>query len=374
MRNFSARRCVYICMSKDASSSPPELPNVELPNDIAALQAIILQQQATITQLAQTNAEYQQSIEQQAHRIAQLLRQHFGPRREHIDPSQLTLFSKNELDALAKEMSSEPTPHPLIPDAVLPEEDAKQSQKRRKAGHGRNRLPIHLPREQIVYELSGDALKCPCCGDTRCEFSRESSEQLEYIPPHFKVIEHIRVKYVCSSCEENIDIAPKPPQPIERGLPGPGLLAFVVLGKYGDHQPLYRLEDQTARYGFTIRRSTQCGWIASVADLAERLVQRMIERVLQSRVIHTDDTTVQMLAPLLAKTITARFWTYIGDQHNPYTVYDFTESRKRDGPAKFCKRSANSGGELGRFSFAFTAAEGVDGPRMLRMGGKPVVG
>jgi transposase len=322
-------------MSQDASSSPQELSNIELPNDIAALQAIILQQQATITQLAQTNAEYQRSIEQQGHRIAQLLRQQYGPRREYVDSSQFTLFSKEELEAFTKEMTSEPTPHPTIPDAVLSEEDAKTAKKRRKSGHGRRVLPEHLPREQRVHELRGDALKCPCCGEARCEFSREASEQLEYIPPQFKIIEHIRVKYVCPQCEENIDIAPKPPQPIERGLPGPGLLAYVVLGKYGDHAPLYRLEDQTARFGFTIRRSTLCGWIASAADLVERLVQRMTDRVLQSRIIHTDDTTVQLIEPLLGKTITARFWTYIGDRQHPYTVYDFTESRKRDGPAKF---------------------------------------
>jgi len=322
-------------MSKDASSSPPNQPNEKLPNDLAACHAIILQLQATNVQLVQTNGEYQQTIEQQGHRIAQLLQQHYGPRREHINPDQLTLFSKNELDAIVKEMDAKLEPHPTIPDAVLPEEDAKTAKKRRKSGHGRRVLPAHLPREQRVHELMGNDLKCPCCGEVRCEFSRESSEQLEYIPPKFKIIEHIRVKYVCKSCEENIEIAPKPPQPIDRGLPGPGLLAFVVLGKYGDHTPLYRLEDQTARFGFTIRRSTQCDWVAAAADIGERVLQRMTDRLLKSRIIHTDDTTVPMLSPLIGKTITARFWAYIGDQHNPYTVYDFTESRKRDGPAKF---------------------------------------
>jgi transposase len=353
-------------MSKDASSSPQEqsnheLANIELPNDIAALQAIILQQQATITQLAHTNAEYQQSIEHLGHRISQLLRQHFGPRREHINADQLTLFTQEELEALTREMSSEPTPHPTIPDAVLSEEDAKTAKKRRKSGHGRRVLPAHLSREQRVHELMGNDLKCPCCGETRCEFSRESSEQLEYIPPQFKIIEHIRVKYVCPQCEENIDIAPKPPQPIERGLPGPGLLAFVVLGKYGDHAPLYRLEDQTARFGFTIRRSTLCGWIASAADLVERLVQRMIDRVLQSRIIHTDDTTVQLIEPLLGKTITARFWTYIGDRQHPYTVYDFTDSRKRDGPATFLQgfRGYLQADAYGGYDGIFTNSNGT---------------
>jgi transposase len=359
-------------MSKDASSSP-----LQLPDDIAALQAIILkereqhvqvvaQQQATISQLVETNAEYQQSIEHLGHRIAQLLRQQYGPRREFINPAQLTLFTQDELEALTKEMSAKLTDHPTIPDAVLPEEDAKTAKKRRKSGHGRRVLPGHLPREQQLHELTGEALRCPCCGEMRCEFSRESSEQLEYIPPRFKIIEHIRVKYVCQACAKNndlanIDIAPKPPQPIERGLPGPGLMAYVVLGKYGDHQPLYRLEDQTARFGFTIRRSTLCGWVASAADLVERLVQCMIDRVLQSRIIHTDDTTVQLLEPLLGKTITARFWTYIGDREHPYTVYDFTDSRKRDGPATFLQgfRGYLQADAYGGYDGIFTGSNGT---------------
>lgn len=324
-------------MSTDATSSPQELPTVVLPNDLAACHAIILQQQATLHQFAQTNVAYQQTIEQQGHRIALLLRKQYGPRSESIDPSQLTLFSQDELAAMVQEIASPPEPHPTIPDAVLPEESAKSSKKSRKKGHGRRRLPTNLPREIKLHELTGDDLNCPCCGKVRCEFSRASSEQLEYIPPSFKVIEHVCVKYVCSSCKENIDIAAKPPQPIEKGLPGPGLLAYVVLGKFGDHLPLYRLEDQTARFGFTIRRSTQCEWIAAITTLVEPLYLLMSSLVLQSRIIHTDDTTVPMIVPLLGKTVTARFWAYIGDKTHPYTVYDFTDSRKRDGPAFFLK-------------------------------------
>lgn len=322
-------------MHPDASS-----PANQLPSSLAELQALLLQEreqfQATITQLVQTNAEYQQTIQQQGHRIAQLLRQQYGPRRESIHPDQLTLFSLAELEALEQELRVKLAEHPTIPDAVLPPADKAASQ-RRPAGHGRRVLPEHLPREQRVYELTGEALACPGCGEARGEFSRETSSQVEYIPPQFKIIEHIRVKYVCPHCTEHVCIAPKPPQPIDKGLPGPGLLAYVILGKYGDHQPLYRLEDQTARFGFTIRRSTQCDWTGFASDLAERLYERMKESVLQSHVIHTDDTTVQLLEPLLGKTLTARFWTYLGDRLHPYTVYDFTDSRKRDGPAQFLR-------------------------------------
>jgi hypothetical protein len=101
------------------------------------------------------------------------------------------------------------------------------------------------------------------------------------------------------------------------------------------HLPLYRQEDILARHGVVLRRSTLCGWIAAAADLAAPLYQRMCERLLQSHVIHTDDTSVKLLDPLLGHARTARFWAYVGDASQPYSVYDFTDSRERDGPAKF---------------------------------------
>jgi hypothetical protein len=119
--------------------------------------------------------------------------------------------------------------------------------------------------------------------------------------------------------------------------PGPGLLAHTVLSKYGDHAPLYRQEDVHARYGIILRRSTLCDWIAAAADLAEPLYRRMCELVLDSRIIWTDDTPVKLLDPVLGRARTARFWTYLGDARHPYTVYDFTDSRARDGPRSFLK-------------------------------------
>src|SRR5690606_24919345 len=128
---------------------------------------------------------------------------------------------------------------------------------------------------------------CPCCGELRQEIGVESSEQLEIIPARLKVIQHDRVKYACRARQEQGAIASKPPHPIEKGMPGPGLCARTTLSKFGDHQPSYRQEDIHARLGYTIRRSTLCDWQAALADLARPLVQRMKHLVLQSQVIHT---------------------------------------------------------------------------------------
>lgn len=327
-------------MSTDAPAS--------LPDDIEQLRGLLLCERAqsqqqrelhdqTVAQLSQTIQTQQRALEQQEQRIAQLLRWQYGPRQERIDPDQLLLFDQAELEQIAKELRESlaemASDLPSNPASYAQPESTDAGKKR--PVHGRRRLPEHLPREPKLYELSESERRCPCCGETRCEIGRETSEQLEYVPAKYKVIEHIRVKYACKACQENVAIAAKPPQPIEKGLPGPGLIAQTVLGKFGDHVPLYRQEDQAARHGITIRRSTLCDWLAAAADLALPLYARMITLILQSHNIHTDDTTVKLLVPLLGRAQIARFWAYLGDRQHPYTVYDFTESRSRDGPAKF---------------------------------------
>lgn len=309
-----------------------------LPDDPGELKALLLgerrqheqvvaQHSEVLTHFEQTVASQQRTIEKQQHEIAQLLRRLYGPRQERIDPDQLTLFDADELRELLAEGESAQT----SPD----QEEPPAPRRRRRNGHGRRLLPEHLPREQVFHELSDEERLCPGCGELRQEIGRETSEQLEYVPASFKVLEHVRVKYACRACQEQVAVAAKPPQPIEKGLPGPGLLAQTVLSKYGDHMPLYRQEDVCARHGILLRRSTLCDWTAAAADLAWPLYERMCELLRCSQVIHTDDTSVPLLDPLLGHARQARFWAYIGDRDHPYSVYEFTESRKRDGPAKF---------------------------------------
>ncbi|MGH7004188.1 MAG: IS66 family transposase, partial [Alphaproteobacteria bacterium] len=246
-------------------------------------------------------------------------------------PDQLMLFTPDDLRAMADEKISADQEH-----QVNSEEDASSSRSRkRQPGHGRRPLPASLPREEVRHDLSPEERRCPGCGEVRGEIGRETSAQLELVPASYKVLVHVRVKYACRQCQEHVAIAAKPAQPIDKGLPGPGLMAHTVLAKYGDHKPLYRQEDEAARHGLVLRRSTLCDWVAAAADLVEPLYQRMGQLVLLSKVVHTDDTSVKLLDPSLRQARTARFWAYIGDAQHPYTVYDFTTSRERDGPAKF---------------------------------------
>ncbi len=204
--------------------------------------------------------------------------------------------------------------------------------------HGRSPLPEHLERIEIEHNLADKA--CPACGCERCRIGAKVSEQLEYFPASFKVLKHIRHKYACAKCDgeghnPNITSAAKPAQPIDKGLPGPSLLAYVVTSKLGDHLPLYRLENIFKRQQVSIARSTMCAWMRCAGEVVRPLIELMIERIRASQVLHTDDTTVPIQSPGAKQCRKGRIWCYLGDEANPYTVYDYTPNRSRDGPAKW---------------------------------------
>jgi transposase len=295
-------------MSKDASS---------LPDDMALCHQLIVEQSSTLQ-------AQQREIEQLKHYIELLLRARYGPRSEKVDPQQLALFDAQSQPEAA------PEPEPNTSLGVIVREH-------RRGGGGRGPLPENLSRERVEHDLTEHEKACPECGQTRERIGSETSEQLEYVPAVLKVIEHVRYKYACRRCQEHVAIAPAPSKPIEKGLPGPGLLAQLVVSKYSEHLPLYRLEDILARQGMQISRGTLCRWARCVADVAMPLYELMVTRVRASQVIHTDDTPMPVLDASLPHTRTARLWVYCGDAQNPYTVYDYTTSRKRDGPAEFLR-------------------------------------
>ena len=116
---------------------------------------------------------------------------------------------------------------------------------------------------------------------------------------------------------------------------GAGLLAGVTVSKFAEHSTLYRVEDISTRYGLHLPRSTLCDWIRYVADLLKPLYELQKELVQQGGVIWIDDTYVTFLGGGEPGSHQGRFWVHIGPNAFPYDVYDFTENRKRDGPAQF---------------------------------------
>jgi len=186
------------------------------------------------------------------------------------------------------------------------------------------------------HDLSDEEKVCSCCGLAMECIGEDVTRELEFEPAKLEAHIHVRPKYACRRCKEGVSAAPLPPRPIPGGIAGPGLITEVVVGKIGDHLPLYRLEDILTRYGVYLSRSTLCDWMKAVAYLFRPLYELQRERVLQSAVMWTDDTHVTVLGGM-GGSFKGYFWTYIGDKQNPYSVYDFTTSRSRDGPASFLK-------------------------------------
>lgn len=271
------------------------------------------------------------------HQLQYLLRRLFGRSAEKIDPKQMLLFESilNRLAPEAPEAQTTPTTSAV---------EASPSPRPSTNGHGRRCLPSNLPREKVIHDLPEEQKPCPCCRTMRHVIGRETSEQLDYVPAKLTVIEHVRLKYACRTCEANatptgpqIVAAEKPLSPIEKGLAAPGLLSYVMVSKYSDHLPLHRLGNILARHGIEIARSTMCDWMAQCATLLRPLYTRMVEEVLRSKVIHTDDTPVDVLDRERNQTRTGRFWTYLGDHEHPFTVFAYTPNRTRDGPREFLR-------------------------------------
>jgi transposase len=284
-----------------------------LPDDLATARSLIIELTRTVHLQNQLIAKLQ-------HQLDQLLRRMHGKKGEGADPAQLLLF--------APEVAEPPAPGPTP--------DAKPTPPTPRNG-GRKPLPASLPRKRIVHDVALEDRACPECGLERRKIGEETREQLEYIPASLVVLEHVRPKYACKCCEAHVVIAPRLPEPIEKGLPGNGLLAHVAVSKFADHLPLYRLEGIFQRNGVELARSTMCDWMATIAELLEPIVREMTRRVLASKVIGTDDTPVKVQDHKGKGVKTGHLWAYIGDRDHRFVVYDYTPTWSGEGPERFLK-------------------------------------
>ena len=317
-----------------------EVDAVALPVDMAACHAMILQ-------LLGEQRDQSRLVRQMQHQLEQLLRKLYGRSSEKLDPNQLALFA----EILGQLQSQPPAPPPQPPVAT--------ASRPVKTPHGRRRFPENLPRKRKEHDLPEDQKACPCCGKTRCRIGEEVTEKLEYVPAKVIVLQNVQFKYACTHCEQEaknpqIILAEKPLDAIDKCMAGPGLLAHVIVGKYSDHLPLHRQERMLARHDIDISRSTMCDWMAGCAMALRPLYDLMKSRVLKSKVIHTDDTPVDVLDKNRKETRTGRFWDYLGDREHPDIVFDYTPSRSRDGPVKFI-------GDWGKNSKVYLQADAFGG-------------
>jgi transposase len=297
-------------MSTEARSTAHDA--IRLPDDLATCQQMLRELLTTVSHLRATLDK------QQAH-IDFLTRLTFGRRSERVEGP--TLF-----DGMA---TSEPDATPAPPEPPVTEVVVQRR------GHGRRPRP-ELPRECTVLDVTEAEKSCPCCGDQRVRIGADVSERLDYRPACLfrRVTE--RPTYVCRRCEQaGQDLqavqAPLPPEPIPRGTVAAGLLAHVIVSKWVDHLPLYRLESILARLGWQVSRSTMCDQMMACAGVLTPLYDYLCQRVRLSFALHTDDTPIRLLDPRR----TAYAWVYVGDANNPYTVFDLSDGHEQAFPQQF---------------------------------------
>jgi transposase len=307
-------------------ANPPD-PISELADDPKLLKEML-------RDLTRRLEDRERRIETLLHRLDVLLRRTFGHRAETVDPAQLRLAFV-EVAAEPPDPAAEEPAQRALREAFLGPEPTPGTVRPPRKGHGRSRLPAHLVRERVEHPLSEVERACPGCGHLREKIGEEVSEQLDYVPASLIVREHVRFKYACRACEAHVAIAPVPVQPIEKGLPGPGLLAQVLVGKYADHCPLHRQAGIFQRHGVRISPSTLGDWVREGAALLLPLVQEAKREILGSHVIGSDDTPVPVLDRGRDHTRQGRLWIYLGDEEHPYTVYEYSPDRSGRHPQAF---------------------------------------
>jgi transposase len=266
-------------------------------------------------------------IEQLKLLIAKLRRMQFGRSSEKLDRQieqlelRLEALQLNDAEKVA-----------ALPEAIKNAEPVARPVRRP--------LPAHLPREVRTYLPKQEA--CPDCGGELKHLGEDVSEMLEIEPVRFKVIRQVRPKLACACCDRIVQ-AEAPSRPIARGVAGPGLLAHVLVSKYGDHLPLYRQSEIYAREGVELDRSTLADWVSGTSQLFEPLVEALRRHVMAAQKLHADDVPVPVLAPGMGKTKTGRLWTYVrddrpaGDATPPALWFAYSADRKGEHPREHLK-------------------------------------
>ena len=311
--------------------------SVQLEQQVADVKQHATQAEQRVAESEQRVAELKRVLDRSAASYQELQQEHaatldelawykrwtFGCRRERFSEGQ----GQGHLFELDPPLGGE------TEDSTTANQDAEVEVK----SHRRQRRKIdwdQLRQIRHEHDLPDEEKNCSCCGLPMDRIGEDVTRELEFEPAKLEAHIHVRPKYACRRCKQGVSTARIAPRPIPGGIAGPGLIAQVIVSKFGDHLPLYRLEDILTRHGVYLSRSTLCGWVKAAASLLEPLYDFQRQRVLQAAVMWTDDTHVRVLGGREGS-FKGYFWTYIGDQQHPYSVYDFTNSRSRDGPASF---------------------------------------
>ena len=296
---------------------------IPIPDDVTALRAALAAEQLARREAEARACGAEAMVAHLKLLIAKLRHDRFGASSERgrklLDQMELEL---EELEAAASEDEATAAREPQNVSGVP----------RRRPVRGP--LPAHLPRERVVLPSPA---ACPCCGGKLAKLGESITETLEVIPRRWKVIQTVREKWTCRSCE-TITQPPAPFHPIARGRAGPHLLAMVLTDKFADHLPLNRQSDAYAREGIELDVSTLADWVGACSATLAPLLGLIRAHVLAGGRIHGDDTTVPVLAK--GKTVTGRLWTYVRDDRPfggsaaPAAMFAYSRDRTAEHPRR----------------------------------------
>ena len=308
------------------SDSRVNQPVDTLPNDIDALKAALLAERTARLEMEARASGAEAMVAHLKLLIAKMKRDRFGASAERsrklLDQLEMQL---EELEIIAAENAASASDASSEQVNVRPFTRAKPV---------RGPLPAHLPRERVVLP---SPTVCPCCGGKLAKLGEAVTETLESIPRSYKVIQTVREKFSCRSCE-TITQPPAPFHPISRGRAGPELLATIIHGKFGEHQPLNRQSERFAQEGIDLSVSTLADWVGACTTALAPLVAMIRTHVLSAERLHGDDTTVPVLAT--GKTITGRLWVYVRDDRpfggppHPAAMFYYSRDRRGEHPCR----------------------------------------
>jgi transposase len=284
-------------------------------DDLSTARALIATLQDQLTKSQRENAALR-------HQLDVLCQRLFGKKSERVDARQLQLA----LEQLANE------PGAVTEPIEMDSGDTPVRGHSRRRPTGRRPLPSHLPRQRVEIDVTETEKQCGC-GATKTRIGESVTEKLDFHPASFIVIETVRAKYACPQCHDGVVEAPAPPQALERSLAAEGLLAHIVVSKYVDHLPLYRLEQIFAREQIDLSRTTLCDWVAGVATALTPIGEQLRREIITTDYLQTDDTSVTVLDER-GGSYKGRLWTYL-DPIGRQVVFDATPTHERDGPERF---------------------------------------
>ncbi|RZT91018.1 transposase [Advenella incenata] len=290
-----------------------EVRNQQLAAEVTAAREVTVRREQMMVRQQDDIRFKDAKIAQLTHEIAALKRYQFGKKGEQLSGVQGTLLE----EAVGEDIAAIETELELL--AGAPSATRATGQPKRQP------MPEHLPRVQFHHEP--ESITCSC-GCQLLRIGEDVSEKLDFIPGVLQVERHVRGKWVCKGCQ-TLTQAPVPAHVIDKGLPSAGLLAHVLVAKYADHLPLYRQEKIFERAGMKLARSTLADWVGTSGVHLQPLADALHETILTHRVVHADETPVQMLKPGTKKTHRAYLWAYAPGVFEPLkaVVYDFTEGR-----------------------------------------------